>query len=257
MKDLTHCVLCGSKHVVIKPTKLSRFVNDRMQGIDCRDPNTALIDLDHWAVICENCGFKHSSRRYTVEQEARYYHDYGTGSYLDQRCHYEGDALRHVFGQNQPAILPQRRAELAQVFARVPELKPRSVIDWGGLGRSINRDFGNCVYYYTDISGSLPESGWINHQGESADLICSQQVLEHVSDPRTLIGTMIDHLNPGGYLYIEVPNEDQFYAAVMIHEHINGWSPLSLTWAMLEFDLTVVLSESNSVNHWILARKPH
>lgn len=45
---------------------------------------------------------------------------------------------------------------------------------------------------------------------EKYDLICSYQVLEHISDVRTFIEAQIEALRPGGKLVICVPNNDSF-----------------------------------------------
>lgn len=252
MKDVAHCVLCGHTEPQLKPTKLAKFVDDRMQGHSEPVTNVHMPWVENFTVICDSCGFKHSSRRYTLAQEQQYYHDYGSGSYLDQRCRYEGEGLRHTFCNIQPGLLPQRRDQLTRAFQLLPEIQPRSVIDWGGLGRSVPRIWDQCQYYSLDISGVELAQGWLPDCGLSADLIISQQVLEHVSDPWAMIREMALRLNPGGYLYIEVPNEDEFFGAEMIHEHINGWSPLSLTWVALQLNSRILVRDSDTVNHYLL-----
>ncbi|OOC47843.1 hypothetical protein B0684_12935 [Thioalkalivibrio versutus] len=49
-----------------------------------------------------------------------------------------------------------------------------------------------------------------SHNSEPFDVVCSFQVLEHVSDPRSFIEGMIGVLKPGGKIILSVPN-----AAVM------------------------------------------
>jgi 2-polyprenyl-3-methyl-5-hydroxy-6-metoxy-1,4-benzoquinol methylase len=48
------------------------------------------------------------------------------------------------------------------------------------------------------------------HSGEF-DVVCSFQVLEHISDVHSFIKSMIECLKPGGKLIISVPNNDTFY----------------------------------------------
>lgn len=42
------------------------------------------------------------------------------------------------------------------------------------------------------------------------DVVCSFQVLEHISDPKSFIATALDTLKPGGKFVVCVPNNDSF-----------------------------------------------
>lgn len=62
------------------------------------------------------------------------------------------------------------------------------------------------------------------------DAICSFQVLEHVSDPKEFIDSMICLVKPGGKIIIAVPNRDTFtkYAAASLLDqpphHVTRWN---------------------------------
>lgn len=47
-------------------------------------------------------------------------------------------------------------------------------------------------------------------KGESFDAVCSFQVLEHVSQPRQFLESMVKVLSPGGKLILCVPNKDGY-----------------------------------------------
>ena len=75
-------------------------------------------------------------------------------------------------------------------------------VKWRGV--DINpywREFGE--------ANNIPiESGSINNISSKFDLIMAYQVIEHVEDPIVFIKTIIDRLNPGGIIHLELPNHD-------------------------------------------------
>lgn len=75
-------------------------------------------------------------------------------------------------------------------------------VKWRGV--DINpywREFGE--------ANNIPiESGSINNISSKFDLIMAYQVIEHVEDPIVFINTIIDRLNPGGIIHLELPNHD-------------------------------------------------
>ena len=71
-----------------------------------------------------------------------------------------------------------------------------------------------------------------SHEGYF-DTVCSFQVLEHISDPRSFIGSMVLALKQGGSLMISVPNADSFlkydYNLLdMPPHHMTRWNKQSL-----------------------------
>jgi len=66
------------------------------------------------------------------------------------------------------------------------------------------------------------------------DVVCSFQVLEHVSNPRSFIEAAVDCIRPGGKLIISVPSLDSFYRYVknnsldMPPHHVTRWTDQAL-----------------------------
>lgn len=66
------------------------------------------------------------------------------------------------------------------------------------------------------------------------DVVCSFQVLEHVSDPRSFLEAAVRCLRPGGRLIVSVPAEDSFMAADrfdvlnMPPHHLTRWTDRAL-----------------------------
>lgn len=69
---------------------------------------------------------------------------------------------------------------------------------------------------------------------QAYDIVCSFQVLEHVTDPRSFLESSIELLKPNGKLIIAVPNNksfislDRFNLLNLPPHHITKWTPNSL-----------------------------
>lgn len=68
----------------------------------------------------------------------------------------------------------------------------------------------------------------------SYDVVCTFQVLEHVSQPREFLGACVQALKPGGVLLVAVPADDSFLRLVpdgwlnMPPHHVTRWSDKAL-----------------------------
>ena len=80
--------------------------------------------------------------------------------------------------------------------------------------------------------GSLEDHAAGNR--EKYDAVCTFQVLEHVSDPRSFLEAAMNCLRPDGKLIVSVPSHDSFQRTVVNHllnmppHHVTIWSNLSL-----------------------------
>lgn len=78
------------------------------------------------------------------------------------------------------------------------------------------------------------------------DVVCSFQVLEHVSNPFSFLNSSIQTLKKGGLLIIAVPSEDSFLRHVtngilnMPPHHISRWSDDTLNYLIKIFDLELI-----------------
>lgn len=73
----------------------------------------------------------------------------------------------------------------------------------------------------------------LKERGEVFDAICSFQVLEHASEPRRLLASMISLLRPNGKLIVCVPNKrsflrHQYNLLDMPPHHMTRWSSFTL-----------------------------
>lgn len=78
------------------------------------------------------------------------------------------------------------------------------------------------------------------------DVVCSFQVLEHVTNPESFVRSCVDCLKPGGLLIISVPSEDSYLAVVedgvlnMPPHHVTRWTDKTLTWMAGRHNLEIV-----------------
>ena len=228
MKTVDYCVCCGSRDIKVQPSKMFPFVVQRMTG---DESYTEMIDCGY--ITCLNCGFKGSQIRFSIEEERRYYQDYMTGDYLEHRCIVEGDEFRQtaeIFERKD--YIEKRKKSIVNVLTDVLDLNNiMSVLDFGGnTGKMIPDELSHANRFVSDVQIRELDNGIIGvtnpEESGLVDLVICGHTLEHVSDPVSLIEVMKKYLKPGGWLYLEVPADEEY---IPIHEHINHFNEQSLT----------------------------
>jgi SAM-dependent methyltransferase len=168
-------------------------------------------------LICATCGHSWSARGLSEVEVRRLYSGYRGDAYFEERHRHEpwySRALNDGMGEAQMA---QRRAVLARSLARAEsEVGNRPIgraLDHGGDRGQMLRDLPDPERVVFDLSGVAVEP-WaraIDIEGLARstgfELILSCQVLEHVNDPRALLEDLFKATAPGGWVYLEVPNE--------------------------------------------------
>ena len=153
-----------------------------------------------------------------------------------------------------------------------------TMLDYGGADGRFLPDFAAQKYVY-EISDIAPIDG-VQRIATEAELgrytyVHLAHVLEHLVQPLELVRRVVDCIEPGGYLYVEVPQEIpdadlrrlQAGAAKMelnVHEHINAYSTSAVRKLMETVGLEVVAIQADrmdvgwasAVHLRALARKP-
>ena len=81
---------------------------------------------------------------------------------------------------------------------------------------------------------------------EYYDVVCSFQVLEHVSKPHSFLSAKVQALKPGGKLIVAVPSEDSYIKYVtndilnMPPHHITRWSDVTLRYLTDLFNIQLI-----------------
>lgn len=202
MLRLTNCPSCAAAIQRTVPVVLAPFVRER---IHVADPHVGLLS------DCSVCGFRFFVDRYDPAETRALYRDYRGQEYLRQRHQHEFWYTR-AFNDAMigPAEIARRNLRLSKFLGDTGVLPgARSALDWGGdRGQFIPDAFAERFVY--DVSGVQPFPGVTSLSLEEAgrrayDLITLSHVLEHASDPVSLLRDVTTIAS--SHLYVEVPCE--------------------------------------------------
>ena len=219
---------------------------------------------------CANCSFVQTKHPFEDDSLGNLYRDYRSAEYNRERIHYE-PTYKNIADQvgTSPEEMQARIEPLtAWLSTRIARNGRFSMLDYGGADGRFLPQFPGSKYVY-EISDIKPAEGIISIKKES-DLasysyIQLAHILEHVPRPLEMVRRVAQWLAPGGYLYVEVPqdwtqeNIDRLIAgsyrgSVPIHEHINLYTLDSATKLIQSAGLEFVDAESASVDYgWIKA----
>ena len=240
MKHINSCAVCGYTQINKFNGTLFPFVTDRMQGITGSDTFC-------YSIHCPMCDYHGTSARFNSDEESRYYKDYMTGDYLESRIRYEGPSVLSVSQlKHDQGFIENRKSE---IYSFISDCIPavNSLLDYGGNnGEGIPNQFRNARQYVLETEVKNNADGIIfvtpTDTIEPLDLVICSHVFEHISDINYHMQKIKELLTPGGYLYLEVPNERnaQGMDGRIFHEHINIFSMNNLEYLFNMYDLDVI-----------------
>lgn len=198
--------------------------------------------------VCKNCGFVGPECCYTYEMLKPLYQDYRSENYDAERSFFEPsyEKIKQYVGKSQEEI-SVRLNNLDQIINQYMDThQVHQVIDWGGgEGKFVPTALQNKKVWILDVSNEPVINDQFCRVGQvppniKFDYAQVAHVLEHVAAPYEFMLNILMHVNTGGYVYIEVPqdrtNEDiqKFMAADpsvchVIHEHLNLFNLKSLS----------------------------
>jgi len=200
----TRCLCCGGGPPEAEPTLISPFVAFRAWRGDPR-PDSLLT--------CPDCGFRFYKKRLSDEEAQAYYDGYRDEAYFRTRNRFEPFYTRHVHDELAAWLSSgSRRADLSKALL-LGGVEPRfeNVLDFGGGSGALIRDLSASRKAVFDPSGGAVEPGieLLAEMPTAADwsFITCAQVLEHVSDPSALVGSIRACLKDRGIVYLEVPDQ--------------------------------------------------
>ena len=189
--------------------------------------------------ICSDCSFVQTKMPFEETSINRLYMDYRAESYNRERVEYEPAYAKIAEEVGQAAVEIEGRVAAATKFIQqsVQGGPKFTILDFGGAdGKFLPRLEGKKFVF--EISNIPPIEGVTRLHTEDEmgtySLVQLTHVIEHVVQPLGLVKHVASKVEPGGYLYIEVPQEisDQDRAALKsgksqrvidIHEHINSY----------------------------------
>ena len=166
---------------------------------------------------CAACGHAWSLRGLSDDEAARLYAGYRGDDYFEARHATEfwyTRAINDAIGSDQ-AMVGRRAVLAAALAAAVDKAGPRPegrCLDFGGDRGQLLKDLPDADKFVHEVSGVALDP-WAQRLESLAseagrfDLVLNCQVLEHVNDPLAALRETAAMARPGGWLYIEVPDE--------------------------------------------------
>jgi SAM-dependent methyltransferase len=168
-------------------------------------------------VICRKCGFSFVSPVPSDESLEEYYGD-SFSIFSDQQIDYSIEKRLNVIQRCQNNIAATSYLEIGSNNS--PEFLSKLSVIFSQIETvELNDD---CSSTYSNL---------IDVPNEHIDIIASYFVLEHIANPKEFLSKCANILRDDGLLIIEVPNLYLYPkdpAGLLLHEHVNHFSPPSL-----------------------------
>ena len=230
--------------------------------------------------LCEHCFFIQTKVPFHDDDIMHLYADYRSPSYNGERIRYEPEyaSIAAAIGQDQSEVRTRRSALTAFLGRVLRTSYSDAILDYGGADGRFIPDIPGTKFVY-EISSMEPIPGVTRLTSESElgtySIVLLAHVTEHVTHPLKLVRKLGTYVKPGGYLYVETPQEisDQQRVELQnsasrlelgIHEHINYYCTPAVRSLLEAARLDVVAIEdevvdlgwTTSVHIRALGRKP-
>jgi len=214
--------------------------------------------------LCRRCFFIQTRIPFHQNDIMRLYLDYRSPSYNRERILYEPSyaSIAESVGQHRIEI-QSRTAALKDFLNRnLTTNHAFTILDYGGSDGKFIPDFPGNKFVY-EISDIDPISGVTRIESESDlgqySLVLLAHVIEHVTHPLDLVRKVASYVEPGGYLYIETPQEitdndrNRFLHGaspfdITIHEHINSYCKPAVTGLLESAGFNIIAVEAGQVD---------
>jgi len=214
--------------------------------------------------LCEHCFFIQTTIPFRDEDIMHLYQDYRSPTYNEQRIRFEPEyaTIAAAIGQDQAEVSTRRSALTAFLGKVMQTSQADTILDYGGSDGRFIPDIPGSRFVY-EISSMEPIPGVTRVTSESElgtySLVLLAHVTEHVTHPLQLVRKLSTYVKPGGYLYIETPQEvsDQQRVELQkdvscfdlgIHEHINYYCVPAVRNLLEAAGLQVVAIENEPVD---------
>jgi hypothetical protein len=194
----------------------------------------------------------------------RLYLDYRSPSYNRQRILYEPSyaSIAEAVGQHDLEIQGRTAALKDFLNQNLTANYTSTILDYGGSDGKFIPDIPGEKFVY-EISDIDPIPGVTRIKSESDlsrySIVLLAHVIEHVPHPLDLVRKVSSYVQPGGYLYIETPQEitddDRnlfLHGAspfdIAIHEHINSYCKPAVTGLLESAGLKIVAVQAGKVD---------
>jgi hypothetical protein len=217
---MTECIICGSTDIIQEEAGIAPFIAEYV--FDNAEPSTNMAR-------CEVCGFSWFTYRMTKDECKRLYRRYRSEQYQVARQKHEPNYTKKLneFIGHDKIELSLRERFMQDIIGYMTMV---SVLDYGGgEGQNIPKQaYFKYVHEMSDVKQVKGVQAWNGTTPSYFDLVLCTHVLEHVPDPWGLVNEL---RSLGKKIYIEVPytTENKFGAKPIMHEHVNFFTPRSLS----------------------------
>ncbi len=219
-----NCIICKRKINTYIDADFNPFIVERAWNGIKKETKIA---------FCPNCGLAFSLYRFSDDDVEKIYCNYRNDFYQKQKYKYDNYYTEQYNKElYAPADKGAKRKSVISDFL-CDYIDPNTisnVLDYGGdKGQFIPDCFSKAHRYVYEISGNQVVNG-VELIKETDmlkkirwDLIMCNEVLEHVSDVSGMFAFLVNLLDTGSFLYIEVPSGKgiENNTHVTITEHIN------------------------------------
>lgn len=208
MYKLSQCPCCQGTHLTLHDAVIAPFIASYTLK---QEPQ--LCELAY----CKSCGLQFFLERFSDDESKKLYNSYRQEDYFLARNKFEFWYTRNAnnsSGENTKI----RRCILDSflIKANIDLGKVKRTLDYGGdQGQFFPNALGHVKKWIYDLSNYTPIPGvqkidqLDSNETPLFQFVMMCHLLEHISEPNDLISKVCQFLEVGGYLYIEVP-EEQF-----------------------------------------------
>jgi hypothetical protein len=214
--------------------------------------------------LCRDCTFVQTTVPFPEESIMKLYVDYRSDTYNEERIRYEPEyaAIAEQVGNSEQEIKSRVCGLTTWLDSKLDIGEDFSMLDYGGADGKFLPNLGGAKYVF-EVSDISPAQGVVKIEDPkslgSYSYIQLAHVLEHVPHPLALTMKASSYLKTSGYLYVEVPQEiDSETIARLaagdrsidlpIHEHINRYTPSSVTKLVESAGLELIDLRSEIIN---------
>jgi 2-polyprenyl-3-methyl-5-hydroxy-6-metoxy-1,4-benzoquinol methylase len=218
--------------------------------------------------VCKDCGFVGPEFNYEYDALSSLYQDYRSESYVAERINFEPsyEKIKNHVGKSKEEISVRLNNLDTFVNKYIDINQINNVMDWGGgEGKFIPTSFQKKNVWILDVSSEpLVNSNYCRVDqvppNIKFDYVQVCHVLEHVASPCDFMTKVISHVNVGGYIYIELPQDrdDDVIQRLIegdsniihgIHEHLNLFNTKSLEALATTLGLRVLNIEVKAMDY--------
>jgi SAM-dependent methyltransferase len=197
------CILCGSKSKRVSFGLVSPWISE-ISGQEWPQSTTLLN--------CTNCEFTYFEKRFSNDELFALYSDYRSDDYYRTRKSWEPWYRRKVNDAyaDGSAELDERVVFMTSILQKANITQCSNVVDVGGDEGQFFPNIEIQNRYVIELSDkplrkNVRRIKSLEDLDAGVDLIVAAHVAEHVNDPVEFFRNLINHLDLGGHLYVEVP----------------------------------------------------